>query len=169
MLRLRGLRRLILLCSMYMSALNTVGVSDQKGGAKRGVRWEGAETLTASLQDVRIFLMPSDIAGIYNSRAELTGLAVAHTGPKSQQHTGNSGKNTKLCTYLQLHQFLLQYTIKSSETYNLTTTFFPSALTPSLCVLINHNLYKLYVFILHYILRLCVGAGWLGVWAREIS
>lgn len=95
---------------MYMSALNTVGVSHQKGGAKRGVRWEGVETLTASLQDVRIFLMPSDIAGIYNSRGELTRLAVAHTVPKSQLHIfrGNSGKNTKLCKYLKHHQLLLK-------------------------------------------------------------
>lgn len=52
---------------MYMSALNTVGVSDQGGGAK----WAGVETLAASLQDVRIFLMPSDVAGIYSGGGEL--------------------------------------------------------------------------------------------------
>lgn len=37
----------------------------------------GAETLTASLQDVRIFLMLSDMVGIYSGRAELKRLAGA--------------------------------------------------------------------------------------------
>lgn len=50
---------------------------EQRG---RGVRWEAVET--ASLQDVRIFLMPSDMAGIYNSSGGLTRPAVAHTVPK---------------------------------------------------------------------------------------
>lgn len=68
---------------MYMTALNTV--SDQGWGAKGG---RGVETLTASLKDVRIFLMPSDMAGIYNSGGELD------TGPHCSQVTAsrNSGK-----------------------------------------------------------------------------
>ena len=69
---------------MYTSALNTVG--ETRGVELRGVRWEGVETLTALLQNVRIFLMPSDMAGIYNSRRELTRPGVARTVPKSQLH-----------------------------------------------------------------------------------
>lgn len=71
---------------MYMSALNTV--SDQGRGTEGG---RGVETLTASLKDVRIFLMPSDMAGIYNSGGELT---LAHTVPKLQPH-GTLGKNPR--------------------------------------------------------------------------
>lgn len=58
----------------------------------------GVETLTASLQDVRIFLMLSDKAGIYNSGAELKRLAVAHTVPKLQLHcfTRNSGNSRSI-------------------------------------------------------------------------
>lgn len=38
----------------------------------------GVESFIALLQDVRIFLMSSDTAGIYNNRRKLTRLAVAH-------------------------------------------------------------------------------------------
>lgn len=38
----------------------------------------GVEPFIALLQDVRIFLMSSDMAGIYNNRRKLTRLAVAH-------------------------------------------------------------------------------------------
>lgn len=115
------------------------------------MRWEGVETPTASLRNVRIFLMPSDIAGIYNSRGELTRLAAAHTVPKSQLHIfrGNSGKNTKQVS--KTPSASLEDTIKCSETYKLITAYFPSALSLSLCVLINHNFYKLYMC-LYYII-----------------
>lgn len=62
------------------------------------------ETLTASLQDVRIFLMPSDVAGIYNSGGELTRLAVAHAVPRLQPLTaleGTLGKRMKLYKHLK--------------------------------------------------------------------
>lgn len=61
---------------MYTSALNTA----ETKGVQMRLRWGvGAKTLTASLQDVRIFLMPYDMAGIYNSEGEL---AVAHNVPE---------------------------------------------------------------------------------------
>lgn len=67
---------------MYTNALNTVGVREQGRGAEGG----RVETLTASIQDVRIFLMPSDMAGIYNRGGELTRPAVTHSVPKLQLH-----------------------------------------------------------------------------------
>lgn len=92
------------------------------------MRWEGVVTLTASLQDVRIFLMPSDMAGIYNSRGELTRLAVARTVPKSRFHCfrRNSGKRTKLDKHLKTSLVSLKDTIKYSATYKLNTSNSPS-------------------------------------------
>lgn len=139
---------------MYMSALNTV-LSLRPGR----VELRGVETLTASLQDVRISLMPSDMAGIYNSRGELTRPAVAHTVPKSQLHCfrRNSGKLHK---HLKLSLVSLKDTIKYSATCKLNTCNVPSDVNTinqhlSVCVLINHVFYKLHLW-------LCVGAGWLA-------
>lgn len=72
--------------------------------------------------------MPSDMAGIYNSRGDPTRPAVAHTVPKSQLHCfrRNSGKSRKLYKHLKTPLVSLKDTIKYSTTCKLNTCNFPS-------------------------------------------
>lgn len=65
-------------CTKYCWSLRPGGWSREGEAGGR----EGVETLTASLQDIRILLMPSDTTGIYSSRGEPTRMPVAWTVPK---------------------------------------------------------------------------------------
>lgn len=90
---------------MYMSSLNTAEASVRGGGGAGALQEGRAETLTTSLRDVRIFLMPYDVTGIYSGGGEKTELR--RSAPYTRHDfTSAEGKNTALGKFVKHHLFL---------------------------------------------------------------